>query len=116
MKQIRSAPFHPSSNGDAEQFVQAFKRAMKASERSDATFNHRLNNFLLSYRSTLHATTNAAPCSLFLGREVRTSLNLLRSNVNERVAEKQADQKAHHDSQAKPRELFLGQRAMVRNI
>jgi len=88
---------------------------MKASERSDDSFNHRLNNFLLSYRSTPHSTTNVAPCLLFLGRQVRTRLDLFRPNVDGRVAGKQADQKAHHDSHAKPRELFLGQRVMVRN-
>ena len=76
VKHIRSAPYHPSSNGAAERFVQAFKRAMKVSEKSNASFNHQLNNFLLSYQSTPHSTTNVAPCSLFIGRQVRTRLAL----------------------------------------
>ena len=30
VKHVRSAPYHPASNGAAEQFVQTFMRAMKA--------------------------------------------------------------------------------------
>ena len=30
IKHIRSAPYHPSSNGQAEWFIQTFKRAMEA--------------------------------------------------------------------------------------
>ncbi len=116
MKHIRSAPYHPSSNGAAERFVQAFKRAMKASDRSNTSFNHRLNSFPLSYRSTPHSTTNVTPCSLFLGRQVQTRLTLLQPGVEERVLGKQADQKSQHDSHAKLREFFPGQRVMARNI
>ncbi len=116
VKHIRSAPYHPSSNGAAERFVQAFKRATKASDRSNTSLNHRLNSFLLSYRSTPHSTTNVTPCSLFLGRQVRTRLTLLHPGVEERVLGKQADQKSQHDSHAKLREFFPGQRVMARNI
>ncbi len=107
---------HPSSNGAAECFVWVFKRAMKINERSNASFNHRLNSFLLSYQSIPHSTTNVAPCSLFLGRQVRTRLDFLPPNVVERVMEKQTDQKVRHDTHAKHHELFLGQSVMVHSI
>ena len=35
IKHIRSAPYHPSSNGLAKRFVQTFKRGMKAGEKMD---------------------------------------------------------------------------------
>ena len=51
IKHIRCAPYHPSSNGAVERFVQTFKHAMKAGE-DGRTLEHRLSSFLLSYRST----------------------------------------------------------------
>ena len=66
IRHIRTAPYHPSSNGQAERFVQSFKQAIKASQDSKLPLCHRLSDFLLTYRSTPHATTGAAPASLFL--------------------------------------------------
>ena len=33
VKHVRSAPYHPSTNGLAERFVQSFKQALKVGER-----------------------------------------------------------------------------------
>ena len=116
VKHIRCAPYHPSSNGAAERFVKTFKNAMKAGDTHGPPFHQRLMNFLLTYRSTPHATTNVAPCTLFLNRHVRTRFDLLRPDVDGRVASKQAEQKRQHDLHAKKRDLFIGQRVMVRNL
>ena len=115
IKHIRTTPYHPSSNGLAERFVQTFKRAMRASEHDGKSFQHRLSNFLLTYRSSPHATTNQSPCSLFLKREVRTRFDLMKPNGEKQVAEKQASQKRAHDKKAKGRELTAGQEVMARN-
>ena len=109
VKHIRCAPYHLASNGLAERFVQTFKRAMKASSEDKNSFNQRLTNFLLTYRSTPHATTGEAPCQLFMGRKLRTRLNLMRPSSEERVQAKQAQQKYDHDKHAHPRELEIGQ-------
>ena len=116
VKHIRCAPYHPSSNGAVERFVQTFKKAMQASSKSDSSFTQRLMNFLLTYRITPHSTTNVASCTLFLMREVRTRFDLLRPDINRNVALRQAQQKFQHDSHAHNRELFVGQRVMVRNL
>ena len=65
IKHIRNAPYHPSSNGQAERFVQTLKRSLKASEKDGRALSHRLAEFLLSYRTTPHATTNRSPGSSF---------------------------------------------------
>ena len=82
VKHIRCAPYHPFSNGAVECFVQTFKKAMQASSKSDSPFNQRIMNFLLTYQITPHFTTNVAPCTLFLKREVRTRFDLLRPDIN----------------------------------
>ena len=97
IKHIRSAPYHPSSNGLAERFVQTFKCAMKASDSEGKTLNQRLPQFLFTYRASPQATTNLSPSELFLGRPLRTKFDLLRPNSQSRVISKQADQKTHHD-------------------
>ena len=116
VKHIRCAPYHPSSNGAAERFVQTFKQAMKASIKAPHPVAHRLANFLLTYRSTPHATTNVAPCTLFLQRELRTRFNLLQPDCERQVCQKQAEQISHHDQHSKHRNFVSGQSVMVRNL
>ena len=114
VKHIKSAPYHPSTNGIAERFVQSFKRAMLTNE--SLPLEQRLASFLLQYRTTVHATTNATPCMLLMNRQLRTRLDLLRPNIGVQVANKQADQKVSHDQHSRDREFMIGQRVMVRNL
>ncbi len=115
VKHIRCSPYHPSSNGAAERFVQTFKQVMKTGSESTPSLTQRLSNFLLTYRSTPHATTNAPPCELFLGRRVRTRFDLLRPDRDSYVSDKQAAQKASHDAHARAREFQVNQPVMARN-
>ena len=116
IKHTRCSPYHPSSNGAVERFVRTFKQAMKAGEKDGLTPHHRLANFLLSYRTTPHSTTGVTPCSLFLGRSIRTRFDLVRPDVSRKVGEKQAMQKHHHDRHVRQREFVIGQKVMVRNF
>ena len=95
--------------------MQTFKRALQASEQSGRSFNQRLVNFLFSYRTTPHSTTNRTPSSLFLKREPSTRLDLLRPDNATKVGEKQAAQKLDHDSHAKLREYKIGDNVIARN-
>ena len=69
VKYIRTAPYHPSSNRAVERLVQTFKQSMKTGEHGGLIL-HQLQNFLMTYRSTPHATTGQSPASLFLGRPI----------------------------------------------
>ena len=99
---------------ERKRFVCTFKEAMKASHYEGLTLQHRLQNLLLTYRSTPHLTTNQAPCELFLGRKVRTRLDLPRCNVEDHVFHHQAQQKDQHDMHARPHEFQLGSKVMVK--
>ena len=89
VKHIRCSPYHPSSNGAVERFVQTFKKAMRA-QKADC-FHQQLMSFLLTYRITQHTTTNLAPCTLFLKRELRTRFDIMRPNISGKVVSKQAE-------------------------
>ena len=116
IKHIRSAPYHPSSNGLAERFVQTFKRAMKAGDQDGQSLSTRLSQFLLCYRSSPHATTNVTPSELFLRRKIRTRFDLLKPDTQSFVTSKQAQQKMHHDQHSKSRQFSTGQPVMVKDF
>jgi hypothetical protein len=82
---IRSAAYHPSSNGEAERAVQTFKTTMKTMNNEPGTLNQKMARFLLSYRSTPHSTTQVSPAELFLGRQIRTRLDIMRPNLSNKI-------------------------------
>ena len=113
---VRVAPYHAASNGLAKLMVQSFKNLMKTCKGSKLSIQQRIENFLLTYRSTKHPTTGRTPASLFLGRELRTRLSLL-PNVGEKVMDSQAKHKATHDVHARMlREFYPDDRFLVRDL
>lgn len=74
-----TAPYHPQSNGLAERFVDTLKRALKKLEGT-GTSKEILQTFLKCYRSTpnTNALQNKTPSELFVGRNLRTNLDLLK--------------------------------------
>ena len=76
---IHSPPYHPQSNGQAERFFDTFKRAM-LKLKGEGTTDEILETFLLCYRTTpiSSSTDNRSPAESFLGRSIRTNLDLIR--------------------------------------
>ena len=116
VKHLRTAPYHPASNGAAERLVQTFKQAMRAAAGNGLTLQHQLSNFLMTYRSTPHATTGETPSKLFLGRQIRTRFDLLRPDLEGHVGGQQAAQKQHHDAHARERSLEIGTSVMAKDF
>ncbi|XP_055622685.1 uncharacterized protein K02A2.6-like [Toxorhynchites rutilus septentrionalis] len=72
-----TAPYHPSTNGQAERSVQTVESVLKAMDTTRSNIQQNLNTFLRQYRRAPHSTTGQPPCQLFLGRNIRTRLDLL---------------------------------------
>ena len=113
--------YHPASNGFAEKGVQIIKKALKAQVLNEQntteprTIQHRLANFLLKYRSTPHTTTGETPAALFLKRELRTKLTLIKPDREKFVREKQETMKKHHDkTHSKVRSFNEGDKVLVK--
>ena len=80
------------------------------------SMSHRLDNFLLTYRSTPNSTTGVSPSSMLQRRHIRTRFDMLRPDSKARVNQEQSRQKEGHDHRAKCREFFIGQSVMVKNL
>ena len=114
IRHATSAPYHPSSNGLAERYVQTFKVAMKKSSAED--IQQQLSRFLFHYRTTPHTVTGVSPAELLLGRRLRTHLDLMRPSVASRVARAQDRQKADHDRSSRDRKFEPGSLVFVKNF
>ena len=114
IKHLRIAPYHPATNGLAEHFIHTFKRAMKAGMKEKVQLKQHLENFLLTYRTTVHATTKETPCRLMMGRFLCTRLDFLRPNLDSKVLSQQAQQKQYHDSHSRSCSFAVGDRYWLR--
>ncbi|XP_037808082.1 uncharacterized protein K02A2.6-like isoform X2 [Lucilia sericata] len=86
----RTAPYHPSSNGQVERYVQTVKDALKNMGTTRRTLQENLNEFLRQYRKAPHSTTGQSPSQLFLGRTIRTRLDIVYpTDIPTSVMEKQ---------------------------
>src|SRR5277367_2683252 len=108
-----SPPYHPATNGAAENFVGTFKTAMRSAKQSNTPLNRAIFTFLLAYRSTPHCTTNQTPAFLMLKRELRTKMSLLRPSLSDTVEKHQQRQIDNH--KGKPRIYHIGQKVWARN-
>ena len=86
IRHVRGAPYHPSTNGLAENAVRSFKEAMK---KTDGDLAARLDRYLFDYRVTPHVTTGIPPCELSIGRKIRTRFYLLKPSLDDMVLKKQ---------------------------
>ncbi|XP_037501537.2 uncharacterized protein K02A2.6-like [Rhipicephalus sanguineus] len=90
-RHVVSAPYHPSTNGLAERFVQTLKSALRKSPPGESV-EETLHNFLLAYRNTPHPTTGEAPANLLMGRRLRTRLDAMKPTVEGKVMHSQFTQ------------------------
>ncbi|XP_037816409.1 uncharacterized protein K02A2.6-like [Lucilia sericata] len=79
IEHTRTVRFHPSSNGQAERFVDTLKRALKKAEGED-TPTTSLQTFLEVYRSTPNPNSpnGKSPAESFIGRKMRTVFDIIK--------------------------------------
>lgn len=102
------APYHPSSNGEAERFVQTFKSAMRKADKMKLSIV--LPQFLLRYRTTPHPATGKSPAELMFGRKLRTRLDLIHPSKRLTCRKQQSKRESN-----KLRKLEIGDAVWMRN-
>lgn len=91
IQHVRTAAYHPSSNGLTEHYVQIINDDLKKITASSLELW--LARLLLRYTVTPQSMTEVSPVELMFGRKLRTILNLLQSDLGNRVRQPQAKQK-----------------------
>lgn len=114
VRHVKTAPYHPASNGQAERAVQVFKTGFKKMKRD--TISDRLARFLFTYRITPHSTTGSSPAELMFGRTIRSRFDQVQPNRSARVETQQSRQKEAHDNHARRRDFEPGEQVYVRNF
>ena len=79
------------------------------------TPSDRIARFLFQYRITPHTTTGLSPAEMLLGRNIRSRLDLLKPNLEQKVAEKQRRQQFDHDKHSRMRQFSDGDKVFVKN-
>lgn len=116
IRHLRSAPGHPQSNGQAERYVDTVKNALKKGIDDGGKVSDVLCKFLFRYRSTPHSTTNATPAELFLKRQLRTVLDLLRPTAADASSNNRKRYRSNFDCHTKQQFFVSGDKVLVRDF
>jgi transposase InsO family protein len=103
VRHITSSPWHPRTNGLAERAVQTFKLRMEAAKDDVPDINLRLQRFLFSYRNTPHKSTGRPPAEMFMGRRLRSRLDLLKPDIRANLDSANYRQQLYHDRDSESR-------------
>ena len=137
IRHIRSAPYHPSTNGEAKRFVQVFNNALRPQVGNKIDIKDEIFRFHQQYRTIHHSTTGRSsselqyfvarkdqivylPISfdkivyLLFGRKIRTTLDLLKPQVETQVLKQQSRAIQNHNRSARNREFEVGQPVFAR--
>ncbi len=86
------------TNGLVERFNKSLKQAIKTGMKGGDPIRKVIANYLLMYRATPHSVTKTSPSELFMGRKIKTRLDLLRPELRSQVGirqEKQSNKRGH---------------------
>ena len=93
-----STPEWPQGNSEAEAFMEPLAKAIKTARSEHRNWVQELSRFIVSYRTTLHCSTQVPPAQLLFNRPVRGTLLML--NPKAKVLNRHKETKSN-DSKAK---------------
>ncbi|KAJ8394075.1 hypothetical protein AAFF_G00054190 [Aldrovandia affinis] len=95
IRHVTTAPYHPSSNGQAERMVQTTKEALSRITVGD--WQTRLARFLLSQHITPNSATGKSPAELLMNRRLTTALDRLHPDyVSDMHHKQEVSCEGHH--------------------
>ncbi|KAG5861964.1 hypothetical protein JTB14_002515 [Gonioctena quinquepunctata] len=94
---ITSPPYHPATNGAAENSVKSFRIAMNTLLTNNSYprgMSTLVSKYLFSYRNTPHTVTGETPSKLMFSRKIKTRLDFLTRSASDKAEEWQI--RYHH--------------------
>ncbi|CAG9091401.1 unnamed protein product [Plutella xylostella] len=85
VRHIFTPPYHPASNGAAENAVKIIKKVIKKANCENKRVDVAIQRFLLNYNNTPHSTTGESPAKLLQGRSLRCRLDNLKPDRTAKV-------------------------------
>lgn len=83
IKYMTSPPYHPASNGPAENAVRVFKKSMAKivsdSKNNDLSLEEKVLKFLYFYRNTTHSTTQQTPFEMIFFKQTKFTMGIFKS-------------------------------------
>lgn len=111
IKHIKSAPFHPATNGLAERMVQTVKDKLR--KMDGMSWDIKIPNMLLGLRASPCTTTNKSPAELLFNRRIRTLLDSINPlDKQQKTRENQVERNINK----KNRQTDIGEKVMYRNF
>ena len=114
VKHIKSAPYHPATNGLAENAVKSFKRSIKKMHVSGSV-KITVAKYLLQQHITPHTVTGQTPAELLMKRRLRSRLDVVKPDLSTTVRKKQRAQKLNYDKRAISRKFELEDTVFCKN-
>ena len=105
---VKTVPYHPASNGLAE------RACLK--KLSHGSLQDQVNSFLFKYRTAPQSTIDVSPAELLMNCKQYTHLDLLVTDIGERVRKRQNLQKHSHDLHAKDKLFRENDQVLAKNF
>lgn len=82
------APYHPSTNGQAERYVRTFKEKLKTLRCKQSELAKEVAIMLMCYRRTVHPATGRSPAMAIFNRQIKSRMDLIFSSQQKAASSK----------------------------